>query len=71
MQFTQAEAELANYYREYPWEHYKNLPEFIIKKMDLNPNLLRELPHERNREDIYNWMKSRNFTYEELTWIGW
>ena len=73
MRFTQAEVELRNYYRNYPWQAYKTFPEFIVKKMNLGIELLEELPSEdnRNRDMIYNWMKNRNFTYEELSWIGW
>lgn len=71
MYITRVEAELANYYSDYPDDKYLELPEFIIEKMGMNPNLLQELPYERNKNDIYNWMKRRNFTYEELIWIGW
>lgn len=73
MRVTQVEAELRNYYREYPEKDYLELPEFIVQKMGLNISLLENLPHahQRNKDDIYNWMKNRNFTYEDLLWIGW
>lgn len=73
MQLTDVESELLNYYREYPWEYYETLPEFIIKKLGLENDTLGELSciGERNRKDIYNWMINRNFSHEDLLWIGW
>ncbi len=51
---------------------YKLLPEFVQEKMQLDKKLLQLLPikEDRNNNDICNWMKSRNFTYEALMWIG-
>ena len=59
------------YYREYPTDHYLTLPEFIVDKLNLNRDILNDLPLVRNRESIFFWMLGQNFTQEQLLHIGW
>jgi hypothetical protein len=59
------------YYREYPLEHYLTLPEFIVDKLNLNRDILIDLPLVRNKHHIFLWMMKQNFTQEQLLHIGW
>jgi len=62
------------YYVNYPDKHYLTLPEFTVKKLGLEQNVLNSLnnnPEFRNRENIRDWMKSLNITLDDLYFVGW
>jgi|TARA_R110001632_G_scaffold8832_2_gene34925 hypothetical protein len=71
MQKPTVYSELRNYYNDYPQEHYLNLPELAVEKLGLDRRVLDDLPHVRNREDIFNWMANQNFSLGDLEWLGW
>jgi len=62
------------YYEEYPDVHYKSLPEFIIEKLDLPPDMLLNLRvdiNNRSREEIREWMQNSGISLEDFNWVGW
>ena len=71
MQKTTVYSELRNYYNDYPEKHYLVLPEFAVQKLGLDESVLDGLPLRRNRDDIFNWMSSQDFSLDDLDWLGW
>ena len=72
-EFQTSEDLVEYYYHVYPNKHYFNYPEFSVKKLGLDKNSLNTLPtkNERQRADIYRWMKSQKLSVEDWMYIGW
>ena len=47
-------------------------PDFAVQKIDLDPNLLDELPpkNERSREQVLEWME-KHMDVDDITYVGW
>lgn len=75
MTFNNKEELVEYYFKEYPLKHYLTYPEFTVKKLNLNKNLLNGLDNnveKRSREDIRNWMTENDkITFEDFIWVGW
>ncbi len=63
---------IEDYRNDYEDEYLMKYPEFSQKKINLDENLLSELPVKelRSRDQVIDWMV-RNLTYNDLTYIGW
>lgn len=63
---------IEDYRNDYEDEYLIGYPEFSQKKLNLDENLLTELPIKelRTREQVIDWMV-RNLTYNDLIHIGW
>ena len=61
-----------DYRNWYDDEYLMGFPEFSQKKINLDENLLTQLPVKelRTREQVIDWM-TRNLTYNDLIYIGW
>ena len=73
-QFYNIDDGIKYYYNYYPDKHYLSYPEFAVKKLGLNTNILNKLNKDiskRSREDIRDWMINSKITYEELIYVGW
>ena len=68
------EEAIEDYYLYHPIEYYLKFPEFAVKKLGLETNLLDTLNkdiNKRTREDIRQWMKDSKLTFQELIYVGW
>lgn len=66
--------ELVRYYVvHYPNEFFMVYPEFTIRKLNLNPNLLDVIPQPdiRKRSDVRDWMLNMPLSVNDWVYVGW
>ena len=71
--YTTIEEMVRYYVVHYPNEFFIVHPEFAVKKLDLNEDLLSILPppEDRKRSDVRNWMLNMPISVDDWNFVGW